>query len=173
MPLDHKPSQAEFEAAARANRAFVESCGEATGELFWHLSAKDTVQDIERIRQALSPNDGIVSYAASYGSAYGTAYLEAYPQNVKALNLDGVVDHTVDYPTFVARNVTSVQDAFERFQQWCAQETSCALHSEDLGAAYETAIAREPSVRVLVSQFLSAGDHPRMAGLYWPRCSLR
>ena len=41
------------------------------GELLWHLSANDTAQDIERIRQALSPNDGIVSYAASYGSAYG------------------------------------------------------------------------------------------------------
>ena len=71
MPLDHKPTQAEFEAVARANAAFIESCADASGELLWHLSAKDTAQDIERIRQALSPNDGIVAYGASYGSAYG------------------------------------------------------------------------------------------------------
>src|SRR4030095_10869330 len=91
MPMDRQPTQAEFDAVARANAPFFKSCADATGELFWHLSAKDTVQDIERIRQALTPNDGIVSYAASYGSEYGAAYLEAYPQNVKALVLDAVM----------------------------------------------------------------------------------
>jgi pimeloyl-ACP methyl ester carboxylesterase len=138
------PSQAEFDAVARANAAFIKSCATATGELFWHLSATDTAQDVERIRQALSPSEGIVSYAPSYGSAYGAAYLEAYPQNVKALILDAVVDHTVDFAMFSARNVMSVQDAFERFEQWCAQETKCALHGKKLGAAFDTAIAREP-----------------------------
>ena len=136
MPMDHTPTQAEFEAAARANAAFIKSCADASGELLWHLSAKDTAQDIERIRQALSPTDGIVSYAASYGSAYGAAYLEAYPEDVKALILDGVVDHTVDFATFSARNVMSVQDAFERFAQWCAQDARCELHGKDLGAAF-------------------------------------
>ena len=165
MPMDHKPTQAEFEAVARANAAFIKSCAEASGELLWHLSAKDTAQDIERMRQALSPNDGIVSYAASYGSAYGAAYLEAYPQNVKALILDAVVDHSVDFATFSARNVMSVQDAFERFAQWCAQEARCELHGKDLGAAFDTAIAREPKTRTLVPQLLSTGDHPELG---WP-----
>jgi pimeloyl-ACP methyl ester carboxylesterase len=103
MPMDRKPTQAEFDALARANAAFFKSCADASGELFWHLSSKDTVQDIERIREALTPNDGIMSYAASYGSEYGAAYLETYPQNVKALILDAVVDHTIDYRHFMAR----------------------------------------------------------------------
>jgi pimeloyl-ACP methyl ester carboxylesterase len=165
MPLDHKPTQAEFEAVARANAAFIKSCAAATGELLWHLSAKDTAQDAERIRQALSPSDGIVSYAASYGSAYGAAYLEAFPQNVKALILDAVVDHSIDFATFSARNVMSVQDAFERLEQWCAQETKCALHGKDLGAAFDTAMAREPRTRTLVPQLLATGDHPELG---WP-----
>jgi pimeloyl-ACP methyl ester carboxylesterase len=126
---------------------------------------QDTAQDVERIRQALSPNDGIVSYAASYGSAYGAAYLEAYPRNVKALILDAVVDHSVDFATFSARNVMSVQDAFERFVRWCAQETSCALHGSDLGAAFDAAIALEPKTRTLVPQLLATGDHPELG---WP-----
>jgi pimeloyl-ACP methyl ester carboxylesterase len=165
MPLDHKPSQVEFEAVAHDVAAFIKTCADATGDLFWHLSAKETAQDIERVRRAVSPNDGLVAYGASYGSAFGAAYLEAYPQNVKALNLDGVVDHTVDYLTFLSRNVMSVQDAFERFQQWCAQETKCALHGKDVGAEYDKSIAREPSMRMLGSQFLSAGDHPEFG---WP-----
>ena len=165
MPMDHKPTQSEFDAVARANAAFTTSCAKGTGELFWHLSAKDTAQDVERIRQALSPEDGIVSYAASYGSAYGAAYLEAYPQNAKALILDAVVDHSIDFATFMARNVMSVQDAFERFEQWCAQETKCALYGKDVGAAFDVAIVHEPKVRTLVPQLLSTGDHPELG---WP-----
>jgi pimeloyl-ACP methyl ester carboxylesterase len=164
-PLDHKPSQAEWDAVVRDVGAFIKTCADATGELFWHLTARDTAQDIERIRQALSPSDGLVAYGASYGSNFGATYLEIFPQNIKALNLDGVVDHTVDYPTFIARNVMSVQDAFERFQEWCAQQTTCALRGKDLGTAYDAAIAREPSTRMLASQFLAAGDNPEYG---WP-----
>jgi pimeloyl-ACP methyl ester carboxylesterase len=161
-PMDRAPTQAEFEAVARANAAFNEGCAKASGAVLWHLSAKDTAEDIERIRQALSPNDGIVSYAASYGSAYAAAYLEAYPEKVKALVLDGVVDHSVDFATFIARNVMSVQDAFDRFAQWCAQEARCELHGKDLGAAFDAAIAREPTTRTLLPQLLAAGDHPEL-----------
>jgi hypothetical protein len=70
MPLDHQPTQAEFNAVADANAAFIRSCADATGELFWHLSAKDTAQDIERIRQALSgpaPVSWSVEYLGSDG----------------------------------------------------------------------------------------------------------
>jgi pimeloyl-ACP methyl ester carboxylesterase len=163
--MDRTPTQVEFDEVARANAAFIKSCADASGELLWHLSAKDTAQDVERIRQALSPADGIVSYAASYGSAYGAAYLEAYPENVKALILDGVVDHTIDFATFSVRNVMSVQDAFERFAQWCAQEAKCELHGKDLGAAFDAAIAREPTSRTLLPQMFAAGDHPELG---WP-----
>jgi pimeloyl-ACP methyl ester carboxylesterase len=165
MPMDRKPTQAEFDAVTRANDVFFKSCAAATGELFWHLSSKETVQDIERIRQALTPNEGIVSYAASYGSEYGPAYLETFPQNVKTMVLDAVMDHTIEYGPFLARNVLSVQDSFERMEQWCAQETKCALHGKDLGAVFDQAIAREPKLRTLVPQMLAGGDHPEFG---WP-----
>src|SRR5215470_8510009 len=77
----------------------------------------------------------------------------------------GVVDHSINLATSSARNVMSVQDSFERFEQWCAQETACALHGQDLGAAFDTAIGREPMTRFLVPQLLSAGDHPELG---WP-----
>lgn len=165
MPMDRQPTQAEFDSVARANGPFFQSCAAATGELFWHLSAKDTAQDIERIRQALTPNDGIVAYAASYGSEYGAAYLEAFPQNVKALVLDAVMDHTVEYAPFLVRNVLSVQNSFERMTQWCAKDSKCALHGKDLGAAFDAAIAREPKMRTLVPQMLAGGDEPQFG---WP-----
>ena len=157
-PFDRPPSSAEFEAIGRANATFLQSCVEATGELIYFLSSMDTAEDIERIRQALSPHDGLVANGASYGTAYGAAYLERYGDQVQALVLDAVLDHSIELATELAtRQLPAVQDAFDRMVQWCGEESSCALHGQDVGAAFDAAVATVPPVRPLVPQFLAAG----------------
>src|SRR5262249_36173873 len=138
-PIYHAPTLAEFEALARANATFFQSCFTATGELMAHLSAVDTAADIERIRQALSPNDGLVAYAGSYGTVYAAAYLDWYGDHVGALVFDAVVDHSIDLPTMDARNILAVADAFDRFAQWCARDSACALRGQDLGKVLDAA----------------------------------
>jgi pimeloyl-ACP methyl ester carboxylesterase len=164
-PIYHPPAPTEFEALARANAAFFKSCFAATGELMAHLSAIDTAADIERIRQALGPNEGLVAYAGSYGTVYAGAYLERYGEHIKALVLDAVVDHSVDLPTFVARNILSVSDAFDRFAQWCEHDRTCALNGHDLGAVLDAVAVTAPVIRTLVPQLLAAGRDPRLG---WP-----
>jgi pimeloyl-ACP methyl ester carboxylesterase len=163
-PIYHPPTSAEFEALGRADAAFFQSCFTATGELMSHLSAIDTAADIERIRQALSP-DGLVAYAGSYGTVYGAAYLERYGDHVRALVLDAVVDHSIDLATMVARNILSVADAFDRFAQWCGRDRSCALHDQDLGNTFDAVAVAVPVTRTLVPQLLSAGSDPNLG---WP-----
>src|SRR5262249_17017055 len=121
-PVYREPTPAEFEALARANAAFFRSCFTATGELMAHLSALDTAADIERMRLALGPNDGLVAYAGSYGTVYAATYLKRFGERVNALVLDAVVDHSVDLATNVARNILAVNDAFDRFAQWCDRD---------------------------------------------------
>jgi len=67
-PVSTPPSPDGFAAIAGVNTPFFESCFAATGELMKHLSSMDTAADIERIRQALTPNDGLVAIAGSYGT---------------------------------------------------------------------------------------------------------
>jgi pimeloyl-ACP methyl ester carboxylesterase len=160
LPSADPPSREEYEATARANAAFFRSCFEQTGELMGHLSTKDTAADIERIRLALGQTDGLVAYGGSFGSAYGAAYLEDFGDHVKAMVLDGVVDRSVDMPTFITRNILSVEDAFGRFSRWCARETACALHGQDVGAAFDAAMEAAPITRQLVPQFLAGGNDP-------------
>jgi pimeloyl-ACP methyl ester carboxylesterase len=164
-PVSTPPSPDDFAAVAAANTPFFESCDAATGELMQHLSAMDTAADIERIRQALTPNDGLVSIAGSYGTVFAQAYLERYPDNVKALVLDGVVDHSVDLSTFMQRNVLSVHDAFDRFTQWCAQDKSCALHGQDVGTVYDSLAASSPTIKTLIPRLLAGGQSPQLG---WP-----
>jgi len=164
-PVERPPSPAEFKAIADANAALFRSCFAATGELMAHLSAMDTAADIECIRQALTPNDGLVAYAGSYGTQYAQAYLERYGKHVKALVLDAVVDHSVEMPTFVARNVVAASDAFDRFTRWCERDSGCTLHGQNLGAIFDAVVAKVPVTRTLVSQLLATGADPRVG---WP-----
>jgi pimeloyl-ACP methyl ester carboxylesterase len=158
-------SAAEFEAFARANTAFAESCFAATGELMGHLSSRENAADIEQIRQALGQDDGLVAYSGSYGTLYAQAYLEEYGDHVKALVLDGVVDHSVDLSTYGARWAMATEDAFDRFAQWCDEESSCALHGQDVAAVFATVVAGHPEMQAEVRARLSAG---RLPGLGWP-----
>ena len=164
-PVYRSPTPAEFDALARANGAFFHSCLAATGELMAHLSAVDTAADIERIRQALSPNEGLVAYAGSYGTVYAAAYLERYGDRVKAMVLDAVVDHSIDLPTMITRNILSVADAFDRFAQWCDRDSTCALHGQDPGKVFDAVGATAPVTRTLVPQLLAAGRDPQLG---WP-----
>ncbi len=164
-PGAHPPTAAEFEVLARANAAFIESCVAATGELVKYLSAVDTAADIEQIRQALTPKDGLVAYGASHGSLYGQAYLERYGDHIKALALDGVVDHGIDLPTFITRNTLAVQEAFERLGEWCDRDSACALHGQDVGSVFDAVVAMAPATRMLVPQFLAGGRDPQFG---WP-----
>lgn len=158
-------SAAEFASLARANATFAESCFTAAGELMGHLSAIDTAADIEQIRQALGQDGGLVAYAGSYGTLYATAYLEQYGDRVKALVLDGVVDHSIDLSSYGIRWVLSTEDAFSRFGQWCADDPSCALHGQDVSAVFATVVAAHPEVRAMVRGRLSAGRTPDLG---WP-----
>jgi pimeloyl-ACP methyl ester carboxylesterase len=158
-------SAAEYESLAQVNAAFAESCVTATGELMAHLSANDAAADIEQIRQALGQDEGLVAYAGSYGTLYATAYLEQYGDHVKALVIDGVVDHSIDLPPYGVRWVQSTEDAFTRFGQWCSEDPSCALHGQDVSAVFNSVAAAHPEVRAMVRARLSAGRDPQLG---WP-----
>jgi pimeloyl-ACP methyl ester carboxylesterase len=165
FPFERPPTQAEFDEMAKANAAFVQSCFDMTGNLMAHLSSMDTAADIERIRLALTPNDGLVANAASYGTAYAASYLERYGDHVKALVLDGITDHSIDTATDLTRSILATQDAFDRMGQWCNQNMACALHGQNVGAAFNAAIANAPEVRTIVPLFMAAGSDPELG---WP-----
>jgi pimeloyl-ACP methyl ester carboxylesterase len=158
-------SESEFKAVADRNAAFFRSCFKATGELMRHLSAMDTAADIEQIRRTLTPNAGLVAYAGSYGTQYAQAYLDRYGDHVRALVLDGLLDHSVGLPTIVERQIMAADDAFDRFTRWCRVAANCALHGRSVGAVFDAAGAKVPATRKLVSQLLATGNDPSVG---WP-----
>ncbi|UPK74882.1 alpha/beta hydrolase [Nocardioidaceae bacterium SCSIO 66511] len=69
-------------------RAF---CAKHKNALLDHMSTADTARDMDLVRQALG-DDKLTYYGVSYGTYLGSTYAAMFPDRVRAVILDGVLD---------------------------------------------------------------------------------
>jgi pimeloyl-ACP methyl ester carboxylesterase len=100
----------------------------------------------------------LVAYGVSYGTLYSAMYLERYGDHVKTLVIDGVFDHSIQFPMNLAIDVAATQDAFNRFSGWCSQEATCAIHGKDVEDVFDDDIAAVPVLRFSVPVAFAAGQ---------------
>jgi pimeloyl-ACP methyl ester carboxylesterase len=75
----------------RRNAAYTRLCGERNAALLPHVSTVDVARDMDRIREAVG--DRTLTYVGySYGTYLGEVYANLFPDRVRALVLDGVID---------------------------------------------------------------------------------
>ncbi|HEY0002642.1 MAG TPA: alpha/beta fold hydrolase, partial [Actinoplanes sp.] len=88
------PSTAEIEKIwLQRTEAYAAACAKAGGPLLSHLTTRDTVNDMERIRLALGARQ-INFYGFSYGTYIGQVYATLHPERVRRMVLDGIVNPT-------------------------------------------------------------------------------
>ena len=80
--------RADLEASLAAD---VEACATENGPLLWHIGTDAAVLDLEAIRMALG-GEPITYYGFSYGTLIGLRYAERFPDGLRAMVLDGIVD---------------------------------------------------------------------------------
>ena len=124
--LDWDPdTAAERRDLEDATRAFVDSCVERSGTVLPYVASDRTVRDMDRIRATLG--EPRLSYLGfSYGTYLGAKYAEAYPQNVRALVLDGATDPALDATAVQVEQAVGFERALRLFLRSCARS--------DLGA---------------------------------------
>lgn len=138
----HPTSQAEFDELGRVNRALHDSCRANSGALANHVDNLHTARDMDAIRAALGERK-LTFVGYSYGSLMGQQYAELFPHNVRALVMDGNMDHSIRSPWEFARTETApVEEAFTEFARWCDTTPSCALYGQDTIAVYTDLKAR-------------------------------
>jgi pimeloyl-ACP methyl ester carboxylesterase len=71
--------------------AYAKDCAKVGGDLLEHLKTLDTVRDMDLIRQLLGARQ-INFYGYSYGTYLGQVYATRYPDRVRRMVLDGVVN---------------------------------------------------------------------------------
>jgi len=84
-------------------RRFGALCKQRNGRLLSHVSTVDTVRDLDLIRR-LTGERQLNFVGTSYGTIVGAVYANMFPDRVRAMVLDGVVDPTAWSHAQVAKN---------------------------------------------------------------------
>ncbi|MGH3359724.1 MAG: alpha/beta hydrolase [Nocardioidaceae bacterium] len=87
FPFGHEQEKRWIKADT-SDRSF---CAKHHNQLFDHVSTADTARDMDLIRQALG-DDRLTYYGISYGSYLGSTYAAMFPDRVRAMVVDGVLD---------------------------------------------------------------------------------
>lgn len=129
---------------------FARECGELSGEILAHISSADTARDLDYLRD-LAGDTQLTYLGESYGSFLGQTYANMFPNRVRAMVLDGVVDpiaYITGNEVGLSKNVASTDLVFSKFEALCqaAGPSRCAL-------------AGKGSVATRVTQLLATLQH--------------
>lgn len=126
---------------------FVARCVEKMGNDFLaNVGTTSVIKDLDAMRAALG--DQKLTYLGySYGTRIGSAYAEAYPQNVRAMILDGAVDPNADPVEADIRQAAAFQTAFNDYAADCAKGPNCPLGTDPAKAVDVYKSMVEPLVK--------------------------
>ncbi|HUQ56572.1 alpha/beta hydrolase [Lentzea sp.] len=137
LDLDLDTSPAGIAQTEQENKAYADKCAAGTkfgASMLANLGTRDVVKDMDVLRSALG--DAKLSYVGySYGTRIGTEYAETFPQNVRALVLDGAVDPAQDPLASLVAQAAGFQKAFDEFVKWCREKGDCPL-SDDANTSF-------------------------------------
>lgn len=142
-------NRADLGARAAYNDDLREDCREHTGPLYDHVDSLSVVHDIEAIRAALG-DEQLSFFGVSYGTLMGQQYAATYPERVRAVVLDSVMDHDLDTKQYLSTQAEAAQDSFDAFVAWCEDSTQCALNGQDPRALWTDLLKRADAGELLI-----------------------
>jgi pimeloyl-ACP methyl ester carboxylesterase len=129
--LDVDPSPAGVQQTEAENRQYAERCTQRSGgpQVLANVGTRDVVKDLDILRAALG-DEKLNFLGYSYGTRIGSAYAEAFPQNVRALVLDGALDPTQSTADRTVAQSAGFQKAFDAYAADCARQPNCPLGTD-------------------------------------------
>ncbi len=132
---DYRPENGAEKAWLPKAEAYARACGKAGGDLLAHLRTEDTVRDMDLIRRALGAKQ-INYYGFSYGTMLGQVYATMFPDKVRRMVLDGVVDPRDWWYRANLNQDVAFQRNIETFFDWVAKNDA-TYHLGTTGDAVE------------------------------------
>ncbi len=132
----------------RKSAALARRCGRVSGRLLPHISTADTARDMDYLRQLVG-EEKLTYIGLSYGTFVGETYANMFPDRVRAMLIDGVVDPVKESKSMesnIAGCVASTDGVFDQLLSLCegAGPGRCALAggSESPAERFERLVAR-------------------------------
>ena len=149
FPVGPAEERAYADAAAELGR----SCLALDGDLLNHLSSANVARDLDRLRQAVG-DPKLTFIGHSYGTVVGATYANLFPNRVRAIALDSVLDpvaYTRGIGPFSLRvgSQRATSDALRFFLRSCdAAGEACPF----AGGDFDALIAKLPAGGVTYAQ---------------------
>jgi pimeloyl-ACP methyl ester carboxylesterase len=115
------------------SQEYVDGCEVETGDLLSHLGTEDVARDLDAVRAAMG--DEQLSYLGfSYGTAIGQQLAELFPDRVRAMIIDGVVDLGPTGVETAVDQAAGFEVALQAFADDCDADRSCPIAPDAMGA---------------------------------------
>lgn len=130
-------SQAEFDELVAESRRIGQKCAAEHGETLGLFSTRQTAHDLDALRHAVG--DEQLNYLGfSYGTLIGAVYAHLYPENIRAMVLDGAVDPDEPFLESSEGQARGFERAFDNFTAWCTDTPEqCPLRPDARAAVTE------------------------------------
>ncbi len=116
------------------SQEYVDGCEAQVGnDVLANVGTRDVARDMDAVREAMG--DDQLSYLGySYGTAIGQVYAEEFPDRVRAMILDGVLELGPGGVETAQQQALGFEQALEAFAEDCDADDSCPLAPDALGA---------------------------------------
>ena len=149
--------QADENTFVDVSQRFVDECEARHADVLPHLGTENVARDLDRIRAALG--DEQLNYVGySYGTSIGQQYARLFPERVRTMILDGVVDQEVDGLTAASDQAAGFELALSNYLDDCA---SNGCFDDDARTVIDRVVAR-PETTPIPS---SSADRPAGPGV--------
>jgi pimeloyl-ACP methyl ester carboxylesterase len=121
----------------------ADGCERSAGDLLAHVGTRDVARDLDSVRAAMG--DATLSYyGGSYGTAIGQVYADLFPQRIRSMILDAVVELGPSGLEGATAQAEGFETALDRLDTSCPASGSCRL-DDPKGAVDEVLrLAEEP-----------------------------
>ena len=140
--VDPEPlNQPGFDALVQADRTFDSGCQSRSGTELPYVSTVDAAKDIDVLRTDLG--DAKLTYLGfSYGTLLGATYANLFPQNVRAMVLDGALDPAQGIIPQLDQQAAGLDGQLRQFFAWCKSSNCVWRPAGDPMATYQALLAR-------------------------------
>jgi pimeloyl-ACP methyl ester carboxylesterase len=120
----------DYDRLVDKNKRLGESCLNWTGDVINYLDTISAVKDHEAVRAALG--EKLNWLGLSYGTQLGSQYAQLFPDNIRVMVLDGLLQHSQTESSNILIESTSYAVELEAFFAWASTNDSSPLKGQDV-----------------------------------------
>ncbi len=126
-------SPEDTDALLAVSQDYVDGCESAAGDVLSHLGTENVARDIDAVRAAMG--DEQLNYLGySYGTAIGQALADLFPDRIRAMIIDGVVDLGPTGVESAVAQAAGFEVALQAYADDCDADSSCPIGPDAIAA---------------------------------------